>query len=164
MHPIYTRDKLSGIFGKISTLFHNVRYLYEMLGSTDISAIGNGTITGAIDSLNTDMNTRIKTLLINHTLQADDTTYALGNYELYRCGMVLVFAVSSITPETTILLISTSSDAVDANGILKIVESNMNYNNTKTVCNDYFLWDGQLCIHNLQSVHEYLTVRFIPFF
>lgn len=110
------------------------------------------------------MNTRFKTLLLNYTLQVDGTAWFLGNYGYYRCGIALVFAASSITVETTVLLISTSSDAVDAGGTLKIVESNMNYNNTKTGCNDYYLWGGQLHIHNLQTVHEYLTVRFIPFF
>lgn len=137
---------------------------YSMVGNNDISSIGDGTLTGAVSSLNTDMNTRFKTLLLNYTLQADGTAWLLGNYGYYRCGIALVFAASSITVETTVLLISTSSDAVDAGGTLKIVESNMNYNNTKTGCNDYYLWGGQLHIHNLQAVHEYLTVRFIPFF
>lgn len=134
---------------------------YGMVGNNDISSIGDGTLTGAVSSLNTE--TRIKTLVLNYTLQADGNTWLLGNFGYYRCGMVLIFAASSITVETTVLLISTSSDAVDAGGTLKIVASNMNYNNTKTVCNDYYLWSGQLCIHNLQSVHEYLTVRFIQF-
>lgn len=40
------------IFGKISTMFKNVRYLYKMLGTTDISSIGGGTVTGAINTLN----------------------------------------------------------------------------------------------------------------
>ncbi|MCM1326971.1 MAG: hypothetical protein NC249_10150, partial [Lachnoclostridium sp.] len=43
------------IFNKISTMFKNIRYLYKMLGTTDISAIGNGTVTGALRSLNTNI-------------------------------------------------------------------------------------------------------------
>lgn len=39
-------------FAKVSQMFKNVRYLYKMLGTTDISKIGNGTCTGAISSLN----------------------------------------------------------------------------------------------------------------
>lgn len=42
----------SSIFAKISQMFKNVRYLYKMLGTTDISAIGNGTITNALSVLN----------------------------------------------------------------------------------------------------------------
>ena len=33
-------------------MFKNVRYLYKMLGATDISTIGGGTVTGAISSQN----------------------------------------------------------------------------------------------------------------
>ena len=40
------------IFGKISMMFKNIRYLYKVLGTTDISALGNGTVTGAISTLN----------------------------------------------------------------------------------------------------------------
>ena len=49
-----SEEKHSSIFEKISTMVKNVRYLYKMLGSTDISAVGNGTVTGAINSLNTE--------------------------------------------------------------------------------------------------------------
>ena len=45
-------EKHSSIFTKMSQMFKNVRYLYKMLGTTDISKIGNGTCTGAISSLN----------------------------------------------------------------------------------------------------------------
>ncbi|MCM1217491.1 MAG: phage tail protein, partial [Lachnospiraceae bacterium] len=43
------------IFNKISAMFKNVRYLYKRLGITDISKIGDGTVTGAISELNTGM-------------------------------------------------------------------------------------------------------------
>lgn len=46
-------EKHSSIFNKLSTMFKNVRYLYRMLGTTDISGIGDGTVTGAIRELNT---------------------------------------------------------------------------------------------------------------
>lgn len=41
---------------KMSTMFKNLRYLKKLLGSTDISAIGDGTVTGALNSLNTGRN------------------------------------------------------------------------------------------------------------
>ena len=49
-------EKHSSIFNKLSTMFKNVRYLYRMLGTTDISGIGDGTVTGAIRELNTGIN------------------------------------------------------------------------------------------------------------
>ena len=40
------------IFAKMSQMFKNLRYLYKLLGTTDISSIGNGTVTGGLSSLN----------------------------------------------------------------------------------------------------------------
>ena len=42
----------TSLFAKVSQMFKNVRYLYKMLGTTDISSIGGGTVTGAISSQN----------------------------------------------------------------------------------------------------------------
>ena len=53
VETLTTGEKHSSIFNKISTMFKNVRYLYKMLGTTDISSIGGGTVTGAISNLNT---------------------------------------------------------------------------------------------------------------
>lgn len=50
-----TSEKLSSVLNKVSVMFKNIRYLYKMLGTTDISAIGGGTVTGAISKLNTDL-------------------------------------------------------------------------------------------------------------
>ncbi|MBD5096983.1 MAG: BppU family phage baseplate upper protein [Lachnospiraceae bacterium] len=58
-------EKHSSIFNKVSKMFKNVRYIWKLLGTTDISTIGNGTITGAVNSLNGDLantNTAINTL------------------------------------------------------------------------------------------------------
>lgn len=48
-------EKHSSIFGKISIMLKNIRWLYKMLGTSDISTIGNGTVTGAISVLNADL-------------------------------------------------------------------------------------------------------------
>ena len=45
-------EKHASLFAKVSQMFKNVRYLYKMLGSTNISSIGGGTVTGAISSQN----------------------------------------------------------------------------------------------------------------
>lgn len=51
-----SQEKHGSILTKISTMFKNIRYLYKMLGTTDISAINGGTVTGAISGLNTRTN------------------------------------------------------------------------------------------------------------
>lgn len=49
-------EKHTSIFTKISTMFKNIRYLYKLIGTTDISAIGNGTITGGLSTLNSNLD------------------------------------------------------------------------------------------------------------
>lgn len=48
-------EKHNAIIGKVSQMFKNVRYLLKVLGTTDISGIGDGTATGAISALNADL-------------------------------------------------------------------------------------------------------------
>lgn len=52
-------EKHSSLLNKISTMFKNVRYLYKMLGTTDISSLGNGTVTGGLSELNTNLDDHI---------------------------------------------------------------------------------------------------------
>ena len=53
-------EKHSGLFSKISTMFKNMRYLYKLLGTTDISTVGDGTVSGAISTLNSNMSSSTK--------------------------------------------------------------------------------------------------------
>lgn len=50
-HPT-TGEKLSGIIGKVSLAIKNIKTLITLIGNTDISSIGNGTVTGAISDVN----------------------------------------------------------------------------------------------------------------
>ena len=45
------KEKHKSLFGKISTMFKNVRFLYRLLGQTDISTIKDGTVTGILNEL-----------------------------------------------------------------------------------------------------------------
>ena len=61
-YAIFSVDKLesgethSSIFNKISRMFTNVRYILNLLGNTDIYSIGDGTVTGALKTLNDSLN------------------------------------------------------------------------------------------------------------
>ena len=48
-------EKHSSLMRKFSLSIKNVRYLWKLLGSTSLSGIGDGTVTGAINALNTGM-------------------------------------------------------------------------------------------------------------
>ena len=49
-------DNNSSIFSKITTMVKNVRWLYNKLGTTDFSATGQSTVTGALSALQTGLN------------------------------------------------------------------------------------------------------------
>lgn len=52
VNPLTSGETNKSIFAKLSQMFKNIRYLYKMLGTTDISSIGNGTVTNALSVLN----------------------------------------------------------------------------------------------------------------
>ena len=55
-NAITTSDTNSTIFSKITTMIKNVRWLYSKLGTTDFSATGQSTVTGALSALQTGLN------------------------------------------------------------------------------------------------------------
>ena len=57
-------EKHSSLFNKISTMFKNIRTIAKFLGTTDISAIGGGTVSGAISALNNSLTN--KTVIQRH--------------------------------------------------------------------------------------------------
>lgn len=81
-------EKHSSIFAKVSQMFKNVRYLYEMLGTTDISKIGNGTCTGAISSLNSSLGNSFKgkydVLVSSLSNNATWTQYQIADVTKYK--------------------------------------------------------------------------------
>ena len=57
---IKSGEKHHSLFKKISTMFKNIRYLFKTLGTTDISTIGDGTVTGGLSKINNDLNKLVK--------------------------------------------------------------------------------------------------------
>lgn len=49
---IVNNESFTNVMPKLTRIVNNVRYLVHALGSTDISAIGDGTVTGALSTLN----------------------------------------------------------------------------------------------------------------
>ena len=73
----------SSLFNKVSTMFKNVRYLFKMLGTTDISSIGDGTTTGAIDTLKNNLDIYNNRQLVGFTqVIVDDIENDLDNLGL----------------------------------------------------------------------------------
>ena len=75
------------LFAKMSQMFKNIRYLYKMLGTTDISSIGNGTVTGGLSSLN-DSFTNMHTPVYEHDLQRSYNISAETGWKMmYICAI-----------------------------------------------------------------------------
>lgn len=49
-------EKHSSLLSKISNMLRNTRFLRNIIGTTSISGIGDGTVTGAIQNINTDLS------------------------------------------------------------------------------------------------------------
>ena len=54
-----TGENLSSLMQKVSRIANNFRYMIKMLGTTDISAIGDGTVTGGISTLNDNLTSKL---------------------------------------------------------------------------------------------------------
>lgn len=122
-------EKHSSILNKVSTMFKNIRFLYKMLGTTDISTIGNGTVTGAIVSQNETFTQQINTLNTNlnstkvSLLKIKTQTYTVScttfdtAFNMYK-GQV---SISNDVPTGTILF------AAPSNGRNTLYESHSCY-------------------------------------
>lgn len=73
-------DSWSQRFYKISQMFKNIRYILGKLGTTDISSIGNSTVTGAISELNSNFQSLIYT-----QIQSGENLNNLTNIGFYGC-------------------------------------------------------------------------------
>lgn len=63
LEELTTGEKLSSIFGKLKLAVKNLKSLISLIGTTDISTIGDGTITGGLSDVNgkLEMNIEKKT-------------------------------------------------------------------------------------------------------
>jgi len=75
-----TGEKLGGIIGKVSLAIKNIKTLISFIGNTDISSIGNGTVTGAISDVNGNLNgLKFASILTSVTLLAANKQSFLGS-------------------------------------------------------------------------------------
>ncbi len=109
-------EKHSSICNKISTMFKNMRYFYKILGTTSISSIGGGTVTGAISSLNNNLSTW-ETLSISETYSGFKYT---GGLMKYHPILKLVFI--SVTIQATVA--TTTGVKIDMCKFSKIPSAN----------------------------------------
>jgi hypothetical protein len=83
-----TGEKLSGIIGKVSLAIKNIKTLISLIGNTDISSIGNGTVTGAISDVTGKLSTETEAIV--HDNITGIFTYTRIGYICVGCGTLTV--------------------------------------------------------------------------
>lgn len=132
----------ASIFAKMSQMFKNIRYLYKMLGTTDISQIGGGNVTGAISALNTSLTNSLKDFI-----KTEVTTTA-------------IVTVASKAIGTTPIVYPTTPSGYKRVGLMTVKTSDMSTQATPSTMGDcivfYNGWSGSL---NLRAQLTWLYVR-----
>lgn len=70
LEELTTGEKLSSIFGKLKLAVKNIKSLISLIGTTDISTIGDGTITGGLSDVNGNLPKEWKLISTVTTLSA----------------------------------------------------------------------------------------------
>lgn len=89
-------EKLGGIIGKVSLAIKNIKTLITLIGNTDISSIGNGTVTGAISDVNGKLNQDADLTLVNCVSWSSDNSISkIGNRVFVTIGVQITSEQSS---------------------------------------------------------------------
>ena len=91
VNTISSGDTNSSIFTKLTSMVKNVRWLYNKLGNTDISSIGDGTVSGAVSSLQSVLGDKaelshthtVSDLPVTNDTQANATTLIPSSAAIY---------------------------------------------------------------------------------
>lgn len=81
-------ETATSLLTKISNVIKNVRWIYKLLGTSDISSVGNGTVTNAVTTLKSNVNslndalTNTNIVSINRVALNGVTTGSSGNISL----------------------------------------------------------------------------------
>ena len=141
-------EKHSSLMRKFSLAVKNLRYLWKLLGGTSLAGIGDGTVTGAINALNTGLKMtagRFTPANANYTIDTSsfiEKNSVIGIVDLrlsytgtFPAGSYYTIASATIKPSKLILL-----KAIDLN--------------SNTQCNVYFYQDGTIKAKALQALSD----------
>ena len=88
LEELTTGEKLSSILGKIKLAVKNLKSLIGLIGTTDISTIGDGTITGGLSDVNGKLSTETEAIV--HDNITGIFTYTRIGYICVGCGTLTV--------------------------------------------------------------------------
>ena len=122
-----TGEKLSEIIGKVSLAIKNVKTLISLIGNTDISSIGNGTVTGAISDVNGKLNTKLDT----SSYVKSSNGSLLGLVKNNEVWLIIFNRISTL--DTCVCVASRYADVVSVFTVSKSATMSINYNNQGTI-------------------------------
>lgn len=85
LEELTTGEKLSSILGKIKLAVKNLKSLISLIGTTDISAIGDGTVTGGLS----DVNGKLGNIYISDITSEINTDYVDGSVYVYSTNRTI---------------------------------------------------------------------------
>lgn len=137
LEELTTGEKLSSIFGKLKLAVKNLKSLISLIGTTDISTIGDGTITGGLNDVNgkLEMNIEQKT----------------GQYKNQKLNKIVTVCSITLTPGLWLII-----GYIDGN-----ISSDFIYNNTlfdQTVRESMFGGGGSINVI-LRGINTTTTVN-----
>ena len=96
-------------FNKISTMFKNIRFLYNKLGTTDISSIGDGTVTNALSTLNSNLNFHLpKNIEYTYTdieTMFNDADKLINVFDVSKCNALSLDWTGNDSPINATILV-----------------------------------------------------------
>lgn len=98
----------ASIFSKVSTIFKNVRWLLSKMGTTDISSLGDGTVTGALSTLNSNIMAIKSTRIGNQAVTIEPLSSASFDYGIstsYQFCEIMFFGYGSYRQSVKIPLV-----------------------------------------------------------
>ena len=155
---ITTSDSNATIFSKITTMIKNVRWLYSKLGTTDFSATGQSTVTGALSALQSGLNGKAASSH-SHTVSDLPVSSSQTNSNSYIPTSALVYSmqqqITSLNDAiasaggTTIQYVDTTS-GVDVSGYGNIIGAMIIQNTGLSI--------GLLCSRANGAIHFLPTI------
>lgn len=122
-----TGEKLGGIIGKVSLAIKNINTLITFLGKTDISSIGDGTVTGAISDVNGKLDTKLDT----SSYVKSSNGSLLGLVKNNEVWLIIFNRISTL--DTCVCVASRYADVVSVFTVSKSATMSINYNNQGTI-------------------------------
>lgn len=92
-------ETATSLLTKISNVIKNVRWIYKLLGTSDISSVGNGTVTNAVATLKSNVGT-LNDAIVNKVMFVDGSNKTAFNARLTAVNMSFSNGVGSVTVET----------------------------------------------------------------